>query len=503
MFFNGLCIILLVFPVCGRPNAAPVTSLTSNLIFDIQVFKDTLWAATGEGINKIWFTGDTLRTEGYTTVHGLGSGYPGTIITCAGRTFASTIDYNSNVYIGTGIAEFSPEGLSWVNTDFTWKDGNNVLKLGADAAAFDSVFYFAYIGGSLLKNNVRSDSGWQILIPDTSGLLPKEFSFSEFPPDTIKKQDNFPREFIVWSVAVDSITPDSCHIFIGTSNGIFYSPDRGISWREVPLPPLEVSAEVVISNTGREIRGIWVQQLDQGSAVWAAASENGDDSYLYQKRRFMRLSTLGGTWEQIGDLAGVSVNACSFIGTSGWIATERGLYTVKDGAVLREPEYFRNNDLLTTKCNTVAALIGSVGGSGDTVLWVGTENGLYYSKNAGRGWKPYRLEKAVSPGMKEVYAAPGVLRYNQDPVSFVYNLSQSAYTTITVYDWNMYKVKTIIDHVWREAGSQSVNRRSSDFIQDRWDGTNERGVPVAVGTYYFKIQSDAGEKGFGKIIVFR
>ena len=41
------------------------------------------------------------------------------------------------------------------------------------------------------------------------------------------------------------------------------------------------------------------------------------------------------------------------------------------------------------------------------------------------------------------------------------------------------------------------------LIEDRWDGRDRSGRLVSVGTYYILVESDQGEKGWGKAIHLR
>ena len=63
--------------------------------------------------------------------------------------------------------------------------------------------------------------------------------------------------------------------------------------------------------------------------------------------------------------------------------------------------------------------------------------------------------------------------------------------------------KTIIENETREAGTVSKTGHSENEERDIWDGTNDRGIRVRIGTYYFKIATNRGEKAFGKIIYLR
>jgi flagellar hook assembly protein FlgD len=84
---------------------------------------------------------------------------------------------------------------------------------------------------------------------------------------------------------------------------------------------------------------------------------------------------------------------------------------------------------------------------------------------------------------------------------FAYNLSKASKVTIRVYDWNMDLVATIIKNKQRPAGTEQASGRSTNVIEDAWDGRTTAGKRVAVGVYYYTIIAQSGEHAFGKIIV--
>ncbi len=120
----------------------------------------------------------------------------------------------------------------------------------------------------------------------------------------------------------------------------------------------------------------------------------------------------------------------------------------------------------------------------------------------------YQVKRAppIKSGLKQTYARPGVLvadMYDQENRTvFIYNLSRDANVTISVYDYNMDLVKTIIRKKFRRAGDNGGQHgRSTVESEDWWDGRNSAGKMVAPGVYYYRISTDIGERAFGKIVV--
>lgn len=80
-----------------------------------------------------------------------------------------------------------------------------------------------------------------------------------------------------------------------------------------------------------------------------------------------------------------------------------------------------------------------------------------------------------------------------------YRVKKDARVTITVYNYAMEKVRVVVKNAPRRGGVA----RSENIADDRWDGCDDRGRFVSVGTYYILVESDKGEKAFGKAIVTR
>lgn len=136
-----------------------------------------------------------------------------------------------------------------------------------------------------------------------------------------------------------------------------------------------------------------------------------------------------------------------------------------------------------------------------------TSSGLYFSKYADPQTNHYPDMISVRHIRKlnsnESYALPGVIRSGSEGVYekavFVYKLSKNGNVTISVYDYNMNHVKTVINRERREARTPSG--RSTVPAADFWDGTNKAGRRVSPGVYYYKITSTGGDRFLGKVIL--
>ncbi len=145
----------------------------------------------------------------------------------------------------------------------------------------------------------------------------------------------------------------------------------------------------------------------------------------------------------------------------------------------------------------------------ESVFAVATSIGLLYSIDEHGDeadavpFNFFRKEIAISLGLDKVYAVPFIMNYEAgNEVSFFkYALEENANVSIDIFDYNMDFVCRIIDNQPRSSAKTTgqSGERGSDF----WDGTfsNDGGNTVAPGVYFFRITTDRGEQGFGKIIV--
>ena len=149
-----------------------------------------------------------------------------------------------------------------------------------------------------------------------------------------------------------------------------------------------------------------------------------------------------------------------------------------------------------------------VGNNGLSVLAVGsTQAGLFLRRSGGSGanaWVNVNSLKAVKGGLEEVITYPTLFTGTApdgtpEYVNLGYRLKKDGKVTITVYNYAMEKVKTLVKSAPRKAGGS----RSEVITEDRWDGKDASGRNVSVGVYYILVQSDKGEKGWGKAIAVR
>jgi hypothetical protein len=143
-----------------------------------------------------------------------------------------------------------------------------------------------------------------------------------------------------------------------------------------------------------------------------------------------------------------------------------------------------------------------------TVLAVGsTAKGIFLRKT-GTGqdgsWTNINSLKRIKGGLDEIITYPTLftgVKASGEPeyVNIGYRLKKDGKVTISVFNYAMEKVKTLVEGVPRKGGGS----RSEVPIEDRWDGRDAGGRPVSFGTYYILVESNQGEKGWGKAIAVR
>jgi hypothetical protein len=164
---------------------------------------------------------------------------------------------------------------------------------------------------------------------------------------------------------------------------------------------------------------------------------------------------------------------------------------------------------------TLATARGVGAAAGQAVLVVGSTNKGVFHRRAdqpGATFENLNRLKVLKGGLTEVITYPSIytgyrmvkqgkdliLTSDPDVVRIGYRLGGDARVSITVYNYAMEKVREIVRNASRRGGARSEN-----IAEDVWDGLDASGRRVSVGTYYVLVESDKGDKGFGKVIVTR
>ena len=279
---------------------------------------------------------------------------------------------------------------------------------------------------------------------------------------------------------------------MGTFGGIHRSTDDGETWIRYD----RANTEGAIS--GNFIPSLAVQQWGETSILWAGAKpfeEGGREGISY--------SLNGGTTWAHTNLDRSAWNF-AFKDSIVWATTDDGLYRTDDfGAVWAHVSI--EDPIARERIDRDVVGIAIVA---DT-LWVGSQKGLARSADLGETWtilkapvKTRSLDEGLHIGaMTKADSASAVRTYAyQNPFSPIqhevvriqYSLSHPAEVTIRIYDFASRPVKTLIP------GAQ---RTGPENHGENWDGKNDAGEVVANGVYFYRIETDRGDQGFGKIVV--
>jgi hypothetical protein len=314
----------------------------------------------------------------------------------------------------------------------------------------------------------------------------------------------------VTALAVSPSAPDSAWILIGTQAGLRRGLLGGTAFPIVPLPG---EAGAVRSRIVR------IHADPQRAALW-----------VFTGSRYFFSDDHGRSFRPPPDVPGIATRPEADIkgfdpapeavslGDTTWInfnLDQPGLVLFRRDSVLANAGDGAPRDVLLDAADglEIARGQGKLTGlaavrNGDvTALAVGTTGkGLFYRLSGpGRGgeWTNVNSLKRLAGGLGEIITFPTLFTGtgpNGDPeyVNIGYRLKKDGKVTITVFNYAMEKVKVLVKDAPRKGGGSR-----SEKPEDRWDGRDRSGRLVSVGTYYILVESDNGEKGWGKAIHLR
>lgn len=322
------------------------------------------------------------------------------------------------------------------------------------------------------------------------------------PPDTLDeirpdRQYNFPfaperspadeaNNFLGFSVLVD----ETGTVWAGTAGGLNRSTDArtagsDASWRRFHY-----------DGTTSGLVGNWVtsieeQPLEGRNAIWAAcwpATLEGEDFGITVTRDG------GASFEQV--LVGAKVYDFAFDGETVYAAGDDGLFISHDDGKTWETVHFFADSARPDRPVRRDATVYSVART-STDLWVGTDDGLMQSADGGITWTLFRTEVPLHPANPtaaipdvETFAYPNPYAPSSDGLLRIrFELSSSQAATVRIFDYSSSLIRTF------EVADQSPGIR-----EVVWDGTDDRGVNVANGVYFYTVEKK-NETVSGKILV--
>ncbi len=364
-----------------------------------------------------------------------------------------------------------------------------------DVVYLDNAFYFACRAGGVVKWDITTDKK-TALLPGVSG---------EVSLDTIKGI----ADSTSW---INGLEVSNKQLIATSSSAIWVHTPQNGAWTEYPKKSADPSLTI------RSFIYAVTDQYTSPHALYSIANVTlpGKDTTI-----MLKYTVREAGWKPVLDheITGLTFATNGYYYTYlAYDNTNCKVYrdTLGDTAVQYKPlpvdAYYLPERLKTGVENPqVLDIYFSATTDSSGVLYVGTTNGLYISRNEvpGKSSGPLQCIKRITPvksGLKDAFASPGILKKGEengnDIVRFVYCLSKNANVTIRIYDYNNDLVKTVIEKQPRKSGTENAEYgRSNDKYKDVWDGTTAGGKVCAPGVYYFKITTDIGEHAFGKVVV--
>ena len=446
---------------------ADVDSLTDDRgsVFALDVDGDTVWAALGH--TKLEdVTGDGRQDEIPTAI-----GFA--VSTDGGQTWAFRfpgLDLPTDETIAYGISTlpFKPAPVPELATTY---DLEFDPRTGTTWAA-------SWYGGLRRSDDLGRTWQYVVLPPDTlSAIRPDQpYTFTVGPDDAIGARAN---NFKAFAVLVD----ETGTVWAGTAGGLNRSVD-GVSWDRFAF-----------DGSANSLVGDWViaveeQPLPGRNPIWIAsraAAGGGEDFGITVTRDG------GQTFEQV--LVGERINNFAFRGETVYAAGDQGLFISDDGGIswrtVRDFHDAASGQRLsfTTRVISVATT--------PTALWAGTSEGLARSTDGGQTWQIFRTDVPLHPETPtdrvpdvDTYAYPNPFSPEADRfIRIRYETTAANTVEVRVFDFGMNLVREISDAAASGGAREAM-----------WDGTDDHGLRVANGPYFYSVTTD-GETVWGKILL--
>lgn len=530
-YLFGVCIVLLVFntgvfsqkkflrrfeiySTSIHTSITPPSNNVSHMAVDTSRGITSLWIGTGKGLAKSSNTGRSWIDYGSDPAFA----DPGIFaISSMNNTIiwaATGHDENTDggsVQTGSGYAFSTNGGTSWQHLRQAMdKQQDSLLPYGIDTIWFLPVvvpeenvtFDVALTPGvewisswaSGLRKSTDNGQHWQRipLPPDNrNSIKPTDTLWTYATNDTLHQHKILPRfdprlnnNFLAFSVyAADSNT-----LWCGTAGGVNKSTDGGQSW-----------VKFSHQNQSKPILGDWViairgQRMQNTLRIWTTnwvASDNAESYGVSYS------DDSGSSWTNL--LQGIRAYDFSFDSSICYIATDNGIFRTSDGGL--SFTNFSNFDDPTNHQTITSPQVYTSAVVGDTVF-IGTGDGVAHTIDSpehpfGSQWSVGRSYVPLQSS-SSTYAYPNPFSPGSEPIRIHYKLPNSGSTAshdvrIQIFDFGMNRVRTLIN---------SSRTGSSDF-DEIWNGLDDHQRMVANGVYLYRIDIDAQNAVFGKIIVLQ
>lgn len=496
----------------------------SNSISQIQIVDSTIWIGTSKGLAKstnygkswISFRNDqSFANEGIYALSAnnqiiwASTGYnkeieEGTIQTGSGYSYSTDAGNNWTFVaqpLDTCIEISTSSGKrvcqKYIPFQYGINDSVNVTAVTTTVAnvTFDlslssgTVWIASWSSG--LRKSTNYGISWEnILLPldsqDKISLTDSLWYFAS--SDTLRKDTLFHTFDVVLNdnlkaFSVLAINNDT--IWCGTAGGVNRSTDGGESWLKFSHQNQKQGAPIlgnwviaIKEQRFRDVRRIWITN-------WKATDPDEDYGVSYTEND-------GKTWKNL--LRGTKAYDFTFKDSISYIATEDGVYRTNDGGL--SFTLFNTFNNLASRQIISSQSVFAIGVLKDTIF-VGTSDGLAStiddsSHQFGMNWNIYRTYSITAYPNPFSQSIDRVIKIRYSQKMSNTSNQQSRNVSIDIFDFGLNRVRSIIHNATRTAIEEP---------EERWDGKNDNGEPVASGVYFYRVKIDDNTPIFGKILM--
>lgn len=480
----------------------------SNSILDIITVGDTVWLGTTRGVSVSFDRGENwtnfygISPFGEDNISALAYNKYDNSIWCATATSAPAPG-GGTVPKGTGLKYTTDDGLTWNAIpqpvdhpdSSTVRYGINILNalpvtvaeqnITYDIAFTPGTTWITSFAGGLRRSTDKGISWERVVIPpdNLSSINPDDtlnFCLSPIGGTFCSEGNLNHRAFSV--VAVDDST-----VYVGTANGINKTTNAN--------DPYPGWIKFNHQNQDEPISGNFITSLGYNlinSTIWASSWKAEDPAEFYA----VSSSTNGGnTWKTF--LYDERTHNFGFKNNEVFAATDNGVYrSINEGNSWILPTAIIDTisdptSKIYLRTNTYYSIASQV----SNILWLGSNDGLVklVETSLWSGlWKIYFASQPLKSD-NETYCYPNPFNPRQEQLKIIFSTAnQPANVTIRIFDFGMNYIRTVIQNVQRQRGS--------DGPPEFWDGTDDNGKMLPNGVYFYRVDINDKEPIFGKII---
>ncbi len=470
--------------------------LLSNGVSHIVPSNDTLWIGTSKGLSRTTNAGGD-----WTNFKGIPE-FPNDVIYALAVRHSviwTSLAYEQETAVGkvttgNGLTYSSDGGRTWNHIDQPMDArGDSLILYGKDTVKILPVV--------VPEQNVSYDvsvSSRSVWIASWAGsvrkstnngqtwqriLLPPDYRNSIAPGDTLIYTFD-PRKYLNL-LGFSVLAVDDSTIWAGTAGGVNKSTDGGVTWKKFN------HLNQVPGILGNWVIAIDEQRLKGRSRIWTVNWKTDDPTEQYG----VSYTDDGGlTWVNL--LEGIKAYSFAFKDSIIYVGTEEGVFrSDNDGKQWSAFSTFVDS---RTWQRVTSPQVYAIGVQADTI-WLGTGDGLVKTlDNAthpfGESWQLFRAAQPVE-SKSSTYAYPNPFSPNAEIARFHYSTGgKDAKVTIQVFDFGMNVVRTVIQNAQRNG------TREQDEI---WDGRDDNRNQVANGVYFYRIRIDDDSPVWGKVMVLQ